>query len=137
MSSPKPQRGQRYFSESLKRDAVLSYETGRQSVSQISHALKASQTSVYKWIDKYSTLAPKGIQIVERKDSEAHLIAQLKGDLERAHRTIARQTIELDYIQTLHTYIHDVHDIDLKKIDTDYRASLRSASASGVKRNTP
>lgn len=115
MSSPKPQRGQRYFSETLKRDAVLSYETGRQSVSQICHSLKVSQTSVYKWIDKYSTLKPLGIQIVEKKDSQASQVAQLLADLERAHRTIARQTIQLDYHDTLHEYLYTELKVDLKK----------------------
>ena len=130
MSSPKPQRGQRYFSETLKRDAVLSYETGRQSVSQICHSLKVSQTSVYKWIDKYSTLKPLGIQIVEKKDSQADHIAQLRAELERAHRTIARQTIQLDYHDTLHDYLRTELEVDVKKAMSACQSSSGTASRS-------
>ena len=137
MSSPKPQRGQRYFSETLKRDAVLSYETGRQSVSQIAHALKVSPTSVYKWIDKYSTLAPKGIRIVEQKDPQATELAALRADLERAHHTIARQTIRLDYHDHLHEYLRTELGVDVKKAASDCRASPPSATASAPKSPTP
>lgn len=137
MSHPKPQRGQRYFSETLKRDAVLSYETGRQSVSQICYALKVSQTSVYKWIDKYSTLKPQGIQIVEKKDSQATELARLSAELERAHRTIARQTIELDYHRHLHDYLDRELGVDVKKAESDCHASSRSASGSAPKSPTP
>ncbi len=42
---------------------MLSYETGRRAFSQICNTLKVSQTSVYKWFDKSSTLAPQGIRI--------------------------------------------------------------------------
>lgn len=136
MSSPKPQRGQRYFSDTIKRDAVLSYETGRQSVSQIAHQLKASPTSVYKWIDKYSTLAPKGIMIVEKKDSQAQLIAQLKADLDRVHQTVARQAIQLDYHEVLHDYLASELDVDVKKAMSDSRASFGSVRKSGSKNPT-
>jgi len=137
MSQPKPQRGQRYFSETLKRDAVLSYETGRQSVSQICHSLKVSQTSVYKWIDKYSTLKPMGIQIVEQKDSQASEIARLKADLERARHTIANQSIQLDYHKTLHEYLNSELGVDVKKAESDCLHSSGSANSSGPKDITP
>lgn len=137
MSHPKPQRGQRYFSETLKRDAVLSYETGRQSVSQICHSLKVSQTSVYKWIDKYSTLKPKGIVIVEQKDSQASEIARLQADLQRARQTIANQSIKLDYHQTLHEYLNNELGIDIKKAKSDCLQSSASAMQSDLRKNTP
>ena len=129
MSHPKRKRDQRSLSETFKRDAVLSYETGRQSVSQICHSLKVSQTSVYRWIDHYSTLKTQGIHIVEKKDSQASEIAKLKADLERARQTIANQSIKLDYYEILHPVIHEQHDIDVKKIDIDSPCS--SACVSG------
>lgn len=137
MSTPKSRRGQRYFSETIKRDAVLSYETGRQSVSQIAHALKVSQTSIYKWIDRYSTLKPQGIHIVEKKDSQGQQIADLQAELERAHRTIARQTIQLDYHDTLHNYLHAELGVDVKKAASDCRSSCGSATRSATTNATP
>ena len=133
MSHPKPQRGQRYFLETLRRDAVLSYETDRQSVSQICHSLKVSQTSVYKWIDKYSTLKPQGIQIVEKKDSQAQQLNNLRAELERAHRTIARQTIQLDYHDSLHDYLRTELGVDVKKAESACRPSSGSVSGSASK----
>ena len=137
MSNRKPQRGQRYFSEALKRDAVLSYETGRQSVSQICHALKVSQTSVYKWIDKYSTLKPQGIHVVERKDSQASEIARLTAELERARNTIANQSIKIDYYNTLHDYLDNELGIDVKKAKSDCLRSSGSATSSEHSDPTP
>ena len=137
MSKPKPQRGQRYFSEVIKRDSVLAYETGRQSVTQICSTLKVSQTSVYKWIDKYSTLAPQGIRIVERKDSHAAELARLRAELARAHQTIARQTIRLDYDDVLFERLRDEHGIDVKKTSSASPLSSNCATGAASKTDTP
>lgn len=116
---------------------MVSYETGRQSVTQLAHALKASPTTIYKWIDKYSTLAPEGIRIVEEKDAEAQRIRELEADLTRARATVARQAIRLDYHDVLHDYLRAELGVDAKKAKSDCRASPTSATASALKTPTP
>lgn len=134
--APKPQRGQRRFSEPIERDAVVAYETGRQSVREIAHALKVSHASVYKWIDEYSTLPARGIVIVERKGSQADRIARLEAEFAAAHRTVARQTIRLDYHRTPHDYLRTELGVDVKKTMSDTRASSASAPGSDTTDHT-
>lgn len=73
---------------------------------------------------------------MEKKDSQADHIAQLRAELERAHRTIARQTIQLDYHDTLHDYLRTELGVDVKKAESVCQPSSGSASGSVSKNDS-
>ena len=76
----------RHFSEAFKREKVKLYEDGKITAIQIQKLYDVSETSVYKWISKYSKL-PKGEHVVVQKQSEAAktlLIMERVKELERA-----------------------------------------------------
>jgi len=57
----------------------------------------------------------------------------LRAELERAHRTIARQTIQLDYHDTLHDYLRTELGVDVKKAESACKSSSGSVSGSASK----
>lgn len=115
--TPKQRRPSRRFSEAVKREAVSQFESGRHTVLELSAILHAGKSTIYKWIDTYSTLQPRGMQIVEKVDSAADHLSKLQQELTEARDLIARQAIELDFNKHLHAQLYEQHGIDLKKSD--------------------
>jgi len=128
--SPKQRRPSRRFSEAVKREAVAQFESGRHTVSELSSLLHAGKSTIYNWIDTYSTLQPRGMQIVEKVNSADDQLTQLRRELTQARDLIARQAIELDFTKHLHAQLHEQHGIDLKKSD------IASSPSSSFKQNS-
>ena len=59
----------RAFSENFKRDKVRLYESGKMSASQLSKYYDISETTIYKWIEKYRT-TPSSERIVVETESD-------------------------------------------------------------------
>ena len=124
--SPKQRRPSRRFSDSVKREAVSQFESGRHTVLELSAILHAGKSTIYKWIDTYSTLEPRGMQIVEKVDSAEDQLSKLRQELAQARDLVARQAIELDFTKHLHDQLFEQHGIDLKKSDIGLSHSCAS-----------
>lgn len=129
--SPKSRRRMRRFSESVKREAVSQFESGQYTVLELASLLHAGKSTIYKWIDTYSTLQPRGMQIVEKVDSSCSQLSKLREELSQAHALIARQAIELDFNKHLEAQLLEQHGIDLKKSATASPRSKPSRPSSG------
>ena len=115
---PKSRRPMRRFSEAVKREAVSQFESGQYTVLELASLLHAGKSTIYTWIDIYSTLRPRGMQIVEKVDSTSSQLSKLREELLQAHALIARQAIELDFNKHLEAQLLEQHGIDLKKSAT-------------------
>lgn len=64
MENKKQKRTLRYFSEELRREIVKKIERKDLTISSASREYEVSQTSLYRWIYRYSLHLKKGIRLV-------------------------------------------------------------------------
>lgn len=104
----------RIFSEHFKRDKVRLYETGKMSVLQISRLYDVSETSLYKWIDKYRT-TPSSQRVVLETDSDYLQLVEIQKRVETMERLIGNQQIQLDYQKSIITAASEHYKEDIEK----------------------
>ncbi len=61
----------RVFSDQLKRKIVGHLESGKASVLQVSREYEVSETSVYRWLEKYSRTLRSSTKIVVEMEASA------------------------------------------------------------------
>lgn len=104
----------RIFSESFKKDKVRLYETGKMSVVQISRLYDVSETSLYKWIDKFRT-TPCSQRIVMETDSDYLQLVEMQKRVEAMERLIGNQQIQLDYQKSVIAAASAYYEEDIEK----------------------
>ena len=104
----------RIFSENFKKEKVRLYETGRMTMSQISRTYGVSQTSLYKWLDRFRTL-PKNERIVVETDSDYIALSGLQKRVDNMERIIGNQQIKIDYLQALIKVAAEHYGEDIEK----------------------
>lgn len=122
----------RYFSEDFKRKKVRELEQNLASVSDLSKTYQVSRTSIYRWINKYSSMAKKQTrQIVEAK-SDTKKIQLLEERIKELERVVGQKQLLLDFKDKMIEIAEQTYDIDIKKkLD-----SKRSAGTSSTGKNT-
>lgn len=104
----------RIFSESFKKEKVRLYETGKMTMSQISRTYGVSQTSLYKWLDRFRTL-PKNERIVVETDSDYIALSGLQKRVDNMERLIGNQQIKIDYLEALIKVAGEHYGEDIEK----------------------
>lgn len=104
----------RVFSESFKRDKVQLYEKGKMSVLQMSKLYDISETSLYKWIDRYRT-SPKSDRIVIESESDYVKLLELQKRVEAMARLIGDQQIKIEYQQAVIKAVSEHYEEDVEK----------------------
>ena len=108
-------RTRRYFSEEFKKKKVREIEKNLTTVSQLSKEYSVSNTSIYRWIHKYSMNMKKGIvQIVEAK-SDTVKIQNLKEQVKELERLVGQKQIIIDFQQKMIELAENDLDIEIKK----------------------
>lgn len=110
-----PQKIQQVFSEELKRRKVKEIEMGLIRVSDLSRSLRVSQTSIYRWIRKYSITYNKRIQVVVESKSQTKKLEYLKEQLKEAHRLLGQKQIQLEFTEKMLELASKELGIDIKK----------------------
>ena len=96
-----PQKIQQVFSDELKRSKVKEIEMGLIRVSDLSRSLGVSQTSIYRWIRKYSITYNKRIQVVVESKSQTKKLEYLQEQLKEAHRLLGQKQIQLEFTEKM------------------------------------
>ena len=104
----------RVFSEGFKKDKVRLYETGKMTVLQLSRLYDVSETSMYKWIDKYRT-TPSSQRVVVEMDSDYLKLLDLQKRLDMMERLIGNQQIQLDYQKSVLEAASEHYEEDIEK----------------------
>lgn len=110
----KRKQPRRIFSELFKREKVRLLETGKTTVRELCRLYEVSETSIYKWKLKYSTL-PGDERVVVEKDSEYLKVVQLSKRLEDMERVIGKQQIKLDYMNGVIAQASKHYEEDIEK----------------------
>jgi len=107
-------RRYRRFSDKFKREKVREIESGRSTVLQISKAYEVSDTSVYKWLEKFSNKSKPERTIVESK-SDTQKILALQKKIAELERKLGQKQIELEFKEKMIEIAETVYNIDIKK----------------------
>lgn len=112
MKSKTPRR---VFSETFKREKVRILEKGQMSVSALSRMYDISETSLYKWKNKYGTYPPEE-RVVLETESDYLKVLQLSKQVSDMERLIGSQQIKIEYLNFVlkHASEHFKEDIEKK-----------------------
>lgn len=108
------ERRNRRFSESFKRTRVKELEEKRTTVRDISQAYEVSDTSIYKWMEKYSSQAKAERTIVESKSDTTKIIA-LERRIAELERLVGQKQIELEFKEKMIELAEKKYGIEIKK----------------------
>jgi len=112
-SNPRDRRYRR-FSEGFKRKRVQEIEEGRATVGEISQAYEVSDTSVYKWLEKYTRREKPERTIVESKSDTTKIIA-LEKRIAELERLVGQKQIEIEFKDKMIELAEKEYRIDIKK----------------------
>lgn len=111
----KNNRERRYFSEDFRRARVKEYEEGQVTVSEICRAHGVSNTSVYKWIHKYSAHYQKSIVKIVEEKSESKKRLALEQKVSELEQFIGQQQVQISYYQKLLELAKEQYNVDFEK----------------------
>ena len=109
------ERQNRYFSEEFRRKKVREIERNISTISEICREYQVSNTAVYKWLHKYSTMRKKGIKQVVEAKSDTRKLQQLKDQLKEMERIIGQKQLLIDFQQKVIELTEQEYKIDIKK----------------------
>jgi transposase len=106
---------QRYYSDDFKKEIVSLFESGKYSVLQLEKLYGVVNSTVYKWIYKFSTFNEKGTRVVEMKQSSSLKLKELAKKVKDLERIVGQKQIKIDYLEKMIDIAKDEFDIDIKK----------------------
>lgn len=89
---------QRYFSEELKRKLVSDIENKRLKVRDVVNLYKVTDTSVYKWLSKYSSFKCTGARMIIEQDSHETKIDQMMKRIMELERNVGKKQLEIEFL---------------------------------------
>ncbi len=105
----------RKFTEEFKRKIVFDFERGKYSVLDLCKLHTLSETQVYNWIYKYSTVNKKGYRVIEMKDSSDLKVKELEERIRELESVIGRKQIKIDFLEKMMDIAKEDLNIDIKK----------------------
>jgi transposase len=105
----------RHFSEAFKKSIVKELESRKLKKSEVSRIYEVSETSVYKWISKYSKNYQKGVHMVLELDSDGKRIEYLTKKLAEAEQSVGKKQIEIEFLNKVIEICSDELGYDIKK----------------------
>jgi len=105
----------RHFTDDFKKELVTLFESGKFSVPQLEKLYGINNTSIYKWIYKFSTFNEKGIRVVEMKQSSSLKLKKLAEKVKELERIVGQKQIKIDYLEKMIDIAKEDLDIDIKK----------------------
>jgi transposase-like protein len=115
LKNGKKVRHLRRFSEDMKLKIVKEYESGTNSVPELSKNYDISTSLIYCWIYKYSTYNKKSIQVVEMKDSQLQKIKDLEARVRSLEQAVGQKQMNIDYLEKMIELAEEELKVDIKK----------------------
>jgi transposase-like protein len=117
------ERINRYFSEDFKRKKVSEIERNLTSISEVCRSYQVSDTAVYNWIYKYSTMRKKGVKQVVEAKSDTEKIGALQQQIRELERIIGEKQIKIDFQEKMIELAENAYKVDIKKKFSGKRSS--------------
>ena len=103
------------YSEEFKKEIVSIFESGKLSILQIEKLYGVSDSTVYKWIYKFSTFNEKGFRVIEMKASSVEKLKALELKVKELEQAVGQKQIKIDYLEKMIDLAKDDLKIDIKK----------------------
>ena len=104
----------RVFSTAFKKEKTKLIEEGKITVKQVSKIYDVSETAVYNWKKKYSTIA-RDDRVVVEKISEAQKTQELFKQVRDLEQALGRKQMELDYYKEIVKLVSESQGVDVEK----------------------
>ena len=112
----KPTKRQvRFFSESFRKSKVREIERNLTSVRMVSREFEVSDTAVYKWLYKYSTLRHKQLRQIVEPMSDAHKIKELRKKIQELEQLVGQKQIQIEFKEKMIELAEEMYQVDIKK----------------------
>ena len=105
----------RKFSEAIRKQVVRDVESGKASALEASRELGVAQTTVYKWIYRYSRYLEKNKVMVVEEKSESYRTKELEKRLKEAEAALGRKQMEVEFLNKMIDIIEERYEPGLKK----------------------
>ncbi len=107
-------RERRYFSESARRLIVEEIENGL-SKSEAARRYQVSETSIYKWVTKYSKHYEKRLKMVVEHESDSVRLKRVEAELKAVYERLGRERAKSMFFEELVETAGESLGLDLKK----------------------
>jgi len=104
----------RTFSTDFKKEKVALIERGKITVSQLSKIYEVTPAAIYKWLRKYSQIAPNERVVVE-KLSEENKNLELMNRIRELEQVLGRKQLKLDYYESIIEELNEQQGEDVTK----------------------
>src|SRR5690554_2161065 len=110
------ERRSRHFSTSFRIKKVHEIEQGKVRVSDICKQYEVSNTSVYRWIDKFGSMKKsKNKRVIIETDSDSVQLLVLKQKVAELERIIGQKQLQIDFKDKMIELAEELYSIDIKK----------------------
>ena len=108
-------RTMRVFSEELKRKLVSEIENKRLKVRDVVNLYKVTDTSVYNWLNKYSSFKQTGAKMVVEQDSHESKTDQMVKRIMELERNVGKKQLEIEFLNKALDLLSTELGYDVKK----------------------
>ncbi len=109
------ERQSRSFSDSFKIQKVRELEVGKTKVSELCKQYEVSATSIYRWLNKFGTMANKKERLIIETDSDTKQLLELKRRLANLEQIIGQKQIIIDFKDKMIDLAEQTYGVDIKK----------------------
>ena len=108
-------RKHRRYSEEFRQRIVASFEKGEFSIPQLEKLYGIGNTSIYRWVYKYSRFNEKGCRIVEMENSNQNKLKELAKKVKELEQIVGQKQIAIEYLEKMIELAKTDLNIDIKK----------------------
>ncbi|NQX78935.1 transposase [Gilvibacter sp.] len=105
----------RRYTEDFKKKVVQDFESGKCGILELERMYSIPNTSIYRWVYKYSRFNERDIQVVEMKDSQSEKIKQMEARIKELERAVGQKQMNIDFLEKMIELADDHYKIDIKK----------------------
>lgn len=109
------ERQRRKFSSNFKKEKVREIELGHSKVSDICKAYQVSDTSVYRWIEKFGSQKYKPERTIVESKSDTKKLLELQKKVAELERLIGQKQITIDFQEKMLDLAEQYYQVDIKK----------------------
>lgn len=108
-------RQQRVFSAELKKKLVEQIELKKLKVQDVVNLYQTTSTSVYRWLQEYSTLNRTGTKMVVESESQSSMVDKLMERIAELERNVGKKQLEIEFLGKVIEICSNELGYDVKK----------------------
>jgi transposase len=105
----------RVFSKELKKKLVEQIELKKLRVRDVVNLYKTSESTVYKWLEEYSSIKRTGSKMVVESESHETKITKLFETISELERNVGRKQLEIEFLEKVISMCSEEMGYDIKK----------------------